>query len=103
MNVASTFGVSFLNSPDAQRASRFCQEKRMPEKTTEGDQLPIQDRQHEYMKGGKGRRDEVGRSGIYPMSSPDAPADAEVRTEAGLATHKGAPQKPSNEQVIKPA
>lgn len=26
----------------------------------------------EYMKGGKGRRDEVGGSGIYPASSPDA-------------------------------
>jgi hypothetical protein len=32
----------------------------------------------EYMKGGKARRDEVGGSGIYPASSPDAPEDAEI-------------------------
>jgi hypothetical protein len=25
---------------------------------------------------GKGRKDEVGRTGIYPASDPDAPADA---------------------------
>jgi hypothetical protein len=45
----------------------------------------------EYMKGGKGRRDEVGGSGIYPASSPDAPADAEIRSEGELAKHKGPP------------
>ena len=43
----------------------------------------------EYMKRGKGRRDEVGGSGIYPASSPDAPEDAEIRTEGELAKHKG--------------
>jgi hypothetical protein len=33
--------------------------------------------------GGRGRRDDVGRSGIYPVSSLDqAPADATVRGEA---------------------
>jgi hypothetical protein len=33
----------------------------------------------DYVRGGKGRRDVVGGSGIYPASAPDAPADAEVR------------------------
>jgi len=47
------------------------------------------DRERDYIKGGRGRKDEVGRTGIYPASSPDAPADAGIRTEAGLATHKG--------------
>lgn len=38
----------------------------------------------DYMRGGKGRRDEVGRSGIYPASSPNAPADAEIRGQGEL-------------------
>ena len=33
----------------------------------------------EYVRGGKGRRDEVGRSGVYPASDVNAPAGAEVR------------------------
>jgi hypothetical protein len=45
-------------------------------------------RQSDYMKGGKGRKDEVGGSGIYPASSPDAPGDAEVRSEGELARHE---------------
>ncbi len=33
--------------------------------------------------GGQGRRDEVGRSGVYPMSGEERPrGDAEVRTQA---------------------
>jgi hypothetical protein len=44
--------------------------------------------QSEYVKGGKGRKDEVGGSGIYPASSPDAPGDAEVRSEGELARHE---------------
>ena len=33
--------------------------------------------------GGQGRRDETGRSGVYPASSAEgAPADAPIRTEA---------------------
>ncbi len=55
-------------------------------------------RDNEYMRGGKGRKDEVGGSGIYPASSPNAPADAEVRSEGELASHKGPRQKPSDEQ-----
>ena len=46
-------------------------------------------RSDDYVKGGKGRKDEVGGSGIYPASSPDAPRDAEVRSEADLVRHKG--------------
>jgi hypothetical protein len=38
----------------------------------------------EYVRRGKGRRDEVGRSGIYPASSADAPPDAEVRGQEEL-------------------
>lgn len=53
----------------------------------------------EYMKGGKGRRDEVGGSGIYPASSPDAPKDAEIRSEGELAKHKG--PRPTSEQGFK--
>jgi hypothetical protein len=53
----------------------------------------------EYMKGGKGRRDEVGGSGIYPASSPDAPKDAEIRTEGELAKHKG--PRPTSGQGVK--
>ena len=56
------------------------------------------DRQNGYMRGGKGRKDEVGKSGIYPASSPDAPANAEVRSEGELVSHKGPQQKPTNEQ-----
>jgi len=29
--------------------------------------------------GGQGRKDEVGRSGVYPFSDPDTPEAAEVR------------------------
>ncbi|HYT66386.1 MAG TPA: hypothetical protein VEL51_08220 [Vicinamibacterales bacterium] len=50
--------------------------------------------QNEYMRGGKGRKDEVGGSGIYPASSPDAPADAELRSEGELVSHRGPKQKP---------
>ncbi len=52
----------------------------------------------EYMRGGKGRKDEVGGSGIYPASSPNVPGDAEVRSEGELASHKGPHQKPGDEE-----
>ena len=51
------------------------------------------ERQSEYMKGGKGRKDEVGKSGIYPMSAPDAPAGAPMRTEGNLVAHRGSRKK----------
>jgi hypothetical protein len=60
-------------------------------------------RQDDYMRGGKGRKDEVGGSGIYPASSPNAPADAEMRTEGELVGHKGPRQKPTDEQPSKEA
>jgi hypothetical protein len=52
----------------------------------------------EYMRGGKGRKDEVGGSGIYPASSPNAPGDAELRSEGELAAHKGPRPKSTSEQ-----
>jgi len=61
------------------------------------------DRQNEYIRGGKGRKDEVGGSGIYPASSPDAPADAEVRSEGELVSHKGPAKKPTDEPAAKNA
>jgi hypothetical protein len=60
-------------------------------------------RQNDYMRGGKGRKDEVGRSGIYPASAPDAPTNAPVRTEADLAAHKGPRPKPTEEQGFRKA
>jgi len=56
---------------------------------------------NEYMRGGKGRKDEVGGSGIYPASSPNVPADAEPRSEDELARHKGPRPKPSDEAGFK--
>ena len=56
-----------------------------------------------HIQGGKGRKDEVGGSGIYPASSPDAPADAEIRTEAELARHKGPRPTEANQQRFRKA
>jgi hypothetical protein len=47
----------------------------------------------EYVKGGKGRKDEVRGSRIYPAFSPDAPVDAEVRTVRDFVKHKGPERK----------
>src|SRR2546423_12239405 len=52
-----------------------------------------EDRQNEYMKGGKGRKDEIGGSGIYPAFTPDAPADAQVRAPGAFVRHAGARPK----------
>src|SRR5207248_11072211 len=35
--------------------------------------------------GGRGRKDEVGRSSVYPFSSPRAPKQAEVRAAASCS------------------
>ena len=40
-------------------------------------------------KGTKRRIDEVGRSGVYPALSPDAPPTAEVRTPGEFVHHRG--------------
>ena len=37
-----------------------------------------EDRSNEYMRGGKGRKDDVRGSRIYPADAPDAPATAEM-------------------------
>jgi hypothetical protein len=43
----------------------------------------------EYMRGGKGRKDDVRGSGVYPASSPDAPGGAVVRTAREFVKHTG--------------
>ena len=42
----------------------------------------------DYVKGGKGRKDDVRGSRIYPASAPNAPADAEVRTVGDFVKHR---------------
>jgi hypothetical protein len=49
--------------------------------------------ENEYMKRGKGRKDDVRGSGIYPASSPDAPPDGEVRTVGDFVKHRGPESK----------
>jgi hypothetical protein len=49
------------------------------------------ERERDYVRGGKGRKDEVGGSGIYPASSPDAPGDAEILSEGDLGHHRSVP------------
>jgi hypothetical protein len=39
---------------------------------------------HSDVTAGAGRRDEVGKTGIYPATAPDAPPDAEVRTPGDI-------------------
>jgi hypothetical protein len=48
------------------------------------------DARSEFVTGGRGRRDEVGRSGVYPADFTDAPADAVMREEGGLGRHPDA-------------
>jgi hypothetical protein len=57
------------------------------------------DQTAERSNSGHGRADEVGRSGIYPASAPDAPADAEIRTVQELVKHRGARPKPFKRAV----
>jgi hypothetical protein len=38
----------------------------------------VGERDPEYVRSGKGRKDEIGRSGIYPASVADAPPDAKA-------------------------
>jgi hypothetical protein len=49
------------------------------------------ERERDYVRGGKGRKDEVGGSGIYTASSPDAPGDAEIRSEGDPGHHPSVP------------
>jgi hypothetical protein len=65
-------GVSLARSLGKVRQSRKMRRHIMSEK----DPSQSETDQSDYMKGGKGRKDEVGRSGVYPASSPDAPGDA---------------------------
>ena len=58
------------------------------------------DASSEYMRGGRGRKDEVKGSGIYPALSPNAPADADVRNVGELVHHKGPKQKAKFKRAI---
>lgn len=61
------------------------------------DRQSDQNVQDDYMRGGEGRTDEVGKSGIYPASSPDAPGDALIRGEGELVSHRGPHSKPEQD------
>jgi len=52
----------------------------------------------DYMRGGKGRRDEVGRSGVYPADSPDAPRSAPIREPGEYVHHAGGSRKGGGEK-----
>jgi hypothetical protein len=51
-------------------------------------QPTVERSEDDYVKGGKGRKDDVRGSRIYPASAPDAPADAEVRTVGDFVKHR---------------
>lgn len=51
----------------------------------------------EYVKGGKGRKDDVRGSRIFPASSPDAPAGAEIRGQEEFVHHSKPRRKPGDE------
>ena len=70
---------------------------------SDDDRQSNQQREKEYVKRGKGRKDEVGGSGIYPASSSDIPADAQIRSEGGLVGHKGPRPKATAEEDFKKA
>ena len=57
------------------------------------------DAQREYVRGGKGRKDKIEKSGIYPASAPDAPGDAVIRTEADLVGHSSRPVTPQTNRT----
>src|SRR5919109_3672629 len=69
-----------------------------------------QDRESGQPGGGQGRKDEVGRSGVYPMLRPNAPASAEVRSAgswgqgerggAGYENHGGSQLSYEGGQVL---
>jgi hypothetical protein len=61
-----------------------------------------QERERDYMRGGKGRKDEVGGSGIYPASAPNVPADAEIRSEGGLVGHTPSAKNPERADEDEP-
>ena len=55
----------------------------------------------EDVTAGKGRKDEVGRSGIYPATGPYPEGDAEVITpgEINQDTHREGPGVQQNEEL----
>jgi hypothetical protein len=63
-----------------------------PDKNTNTPEPSQESKESEYMRGGKGRKDDVRGSRIYPASSPDAPADAEVRSPGDFVGHSKPPR-----------
>jgi hypothetical protein len=51
-------------------------------------QPTVEHSEENYVKGGKGRKDDVRGSRIYPASASDAPADADVRTVGDFVKHR---------------
>jgi hypothetical protein len=72
-----------------------------PHRNTSEDAMANRDRESnqsvppssEYVKGGKGRKDDVRGSRIYPASSPDAPVNADVRTVRDFVKHRSPESK----------
>jgi hypothetical protein len=64
---------------------------------------PHDDRSNEYMRGGKGRTDDVRGSRIYPIDAPNAPANAEIlgAGELGEGPRRRLPAKKSTMALAK--
>jgi len=74
--------------------------KANPEKSPEANQKTTTPSSDEYMRGGKGRKDDVRGSRIYPASSSDAPAGAETRTVGEMVHHEGPRRTPKIKRSI---
>ena len=60
----------------------------MSDQNRDGNHPAVERSEDDYVKGGKGRKDEFQGSRIYPASAPDAPRDAEVRTVGDFVKHR---------------
>jgi hypothetical protein len=70
----------------------------MAEKTADPAPQADENWQSEYLRGGKGRKDDVGGSGVLPASETDVPADAENRKKAGFVGDMDLQQNPPEEE-----
>ena len=53
------------------------------------DEKKLESDRNEYVRGGKGRKDEVGPTGIFPASGGEAPEDAETMGQEELGHRSG--------------
>jgi hypothetical protein len=60
----------------------------MSDNDRDRNQPAVEHSEDDYVKGGKGRKDDVRGSRIYPASAPDAPRDADVRTVGEFVKHR---------------